>query len=73
MATVTRKRSSICQSYKLTIQQFEGICGEQKRQASSVIGSSQVIIKDCLERLQPLPNDNPTAQKTTILIGKWWH
>ena len=28
------------------------------------------IEEECLERLQPLPNDHPTAQKITILIGE---
>ena len=32
--------------------------------------SSQVTIEECLERLQPLPNDHPTARKITILIGE---
>ena len=41
-----------------------------KSQASSVTSSSQVTIEECLERLQPLPNDHPTTQKITILIGE---
>ena len=41
-----------------------------KSQASLVTSSSQVTIEECLERLQPLPNDHPTARKITILIGE---
>ena len=39
-------------------------------QASSVTSSLQVTIEECLESLQPLPNDHPAARKITILISE---
>ena len=41
-----------------------------KSQASSITSSLQVTIEECLEKLQPLPNDHPTARKITIFIGE---
>ena len=42
----------------------------EKAASKEKASSSQVTIKECLERAQPFPSDHPTAQKITHLIGK---